>query len=50
MEMEQKKVKAEIVKHGGEECGAETGEKMTNPEQKLKDAAVAEKKRTCDIF
>ena len=32
MEAEQKKVKAEIVKHGGEDAGAETGEKLTNPE------------------
>ena len=50
MEMEQKKVKAEIVKHGGEDGGAESGEKVTNPEQKLSDAAKAEKKRTCNIF
>ena len=48
--MEQKKVKAEIVKHGGEGDGAESGEKVTNPEQKLKDAELAEKKRTCNIF
>jgi len=32
MEAEQKKVKAEIVKHGGDDAGAETGEKLTNPE------------------
>ena len=50
MEMEQKKVKAEIVKHGGDGGGAESGEKTSNPEQKLKDAEAAEKKRTCKIF
>ena len=32
VEAEQKKVKAEIVRHGGDEAGAETGEKVTNPE------------------